>query len=346
MRAIVYHGPRDMRVDNVPDASIKAPTDVVARVTHACICGSELWPYRGIDQPSPGERMGHEWMGIVEEVGSEVCTIKKGDRVISPFVISDGTCEFCRDRLQTSCLNLQLWGGLTNDGGQSEAIRAPYADGTLLVLPSSIAGDEKLLKSILPLTDVMGTGHHVAMKAGVKAGSIVVVIGDGAVGLCGVIASKRLGAQRIFIIGHQERRLALARQFGATDIVMGKGEQTAQEIFEQTNGGGDAVLECVGTDDAFNLAIHMTRPGKSIGIAGVPHFNKVPNLSHRFFNNITMTGGVAPVRAYLPALLQDVIAGKIDPSPVFDMTVDLDGVPAGYAAMDNRDTIKVMVRPR
>jgi threonine dehydrogenase-like Zn-dependent dehydrogenase len=345
MRAVVYHGPKDMRVDNVPDASIKAPTDVVARVTHACICGSDLWPYRGFDQPGTGARMGHEWMGIVEEVGSEVRTIKKGDRVISPFSISDGTCEFCRNHLQTSCVNVEWWGGLTNDGGQSEAVRVPFADGTLVVLPSSIENDEKLLKSILPLTDVMGTGHHAAIMSGVKAGSVVAIIGDGAVGLCGVIAAKRLGAQRIIVVGHQESRLKLAQQLGATDIITARGEQATQEILEKTNGGADAVLECVGTDDAFNQAIHMTRPGKSIGIVGVPHVENASDLGQRFFNNITISGGVAPVRAYLPELLQDVIAGKFDPAPVLDMTVDINGVPAGYAAMDNREKIKVMVRP-
>jgi threonine dehydrogenase-like Zn-dependent dehydrogenase len=247
--------------------------------------------------------------------------------------------------LQTSCLNVQWWGGLNNDGGQSEAVRVPFADGTLVVLPPSIDGDEKLLKSILPLTDVMGTGYHAASKAGVKAGSVVAIIGDGAVGLCGVIAAKRLEAQRIFVVGHQEQRLKLAQQLGATDIVTARGEQATQEILEKTNGGADAVLECVGTDDAFNQAIDMTRPGKAIGIVGAPHVEKASALRQRFFKNITISGGVAPVRAYLPELLQDVIAGKFDPAPVLDMTVDLAGVPAGYAAMDNREKIKVMVRP-
>ncbi len=262
-----------MRIDQVPDPIIEAPTDVVARITHAGICGSDLWSYRGIDHRAPGDRMGHEWIGMVEEVGAEVRTIKKGDRVISPFLISDGTCEFCR------------------------------------------------------------------------AGSTVAVIGDGAVGLCGVVAAKRLGAERIFMIGHQEQRLKLAQAFGATDIITARDEQAVQEVREHTHGGAEVVLECVGTLEAMNMAIHMTRPGKSVSCVGFTHADQPPDLTYRLFQNITITGGVAPARAYLPELLQDVIAGKLDPSPVLDMTVDLDGVPAGYAAMDTREAIKVMVLP-
>jgi threonine dehydrogenase-like Zn-dependent dehydrogenase len=344
MRATVYYGPGDMRIDQVPDPIIAAPTDAIARITHSGICGSDLWSYRGIDQREPGDRMGHEWMGIVEEVGTEVHTLKKGDRVISPFLISDGTCEFCRADLPSSCVHGARWGG-RNNGGQAEAIRVPYADGTLVVLPPSVEGDEHLLKAILPLTDVMATGHHAAVTAGVKAGSVVVVIGDGAVGLCGVLAAKRLGARRIFVIGHRKPRLQLAQAFGATDVITARGEQAVQEVLEQTHGGAEAVLECVGTLEAINMAIHMTRPGRSVSLVGFTHIDQVPDLTHRLFQNITITGGVAPARAYLPALLQDVIAGTLDPSPVLDMTVDLDGVPAGYAAMDDRSAIKVMILP-
>jgi len=345
MRATVYHGARDMRIDHVPDPTIQAPTDVIARITHACICGSDLWPYRGIDANQSGGRMGHEWMGIIEEVGTDVRNFKKGDRVISPFTISDGTCEFCHKGLQTSCVNAQFWGGLTNDAGQGEAVRVPHADGTLLALPASVENDERLLKAILPLTDVMVTGHHAAITAQVGPGSIAAVIGDGAVGLCGVIAAKRLGAERIFIIGHRENRLKLAQQFGATDVITAQDEQAAQEVREKTQGGAHAVLECVGTVDSLNTSIRLTRPGGAIGIVGAPHLSALPDLGYRFFQNITISGGIAPARAYQPELLQDVIAGKIDPSPVLDMTVDLDGVPAGYAAMDAREAIKVMVRP-
>ena len=343
MRATVYHGPRDMRIDQVPDSTIQAPTDVVARITHACICGSDLWPYRGFDQIEPGDRMGHEWMGIVEEVESEVRTIKKGDRVISPFTTSDGTCEFCREGLQSSCVQREFWGG-SNDGGQAEAIRVPYADGTLVVVPPWVEGDEHLLKAILTLTDVMGTGYHAALTAGVRAGSTAAVIGDGAVGLCGVIAAKRLGAERIFIIGHREHRLKLAQEFGATDVIKTRDEQAVQEVLDKTRGGAQAVLECVGTLESINMALHMTRPGRSLGLVGVPHASQAPDLIYKFSHNITISGGMAPVRAYLPELLRDVIAEKLDPSPVLDMTVDLDGVPSGYAAMDNSEAIKVMVR--
>jgi threonine dehydrogenase-like Zn-dependent dehydrogenase len=288
--------------------------------------------------------MGHEWIGIVEEVGAEVQTIKKGDRVISPFLISDGTCSFCQEGLQSSCVHGQRYGG-TNHGGQAEAIRVPYADGTLVVIPSEVSGDEPLLKAILPLTDVMATGHHAAVTAGVRAGGTVAVIGDGAVGLCGVLAAKRLLAERIFLIGHQESRLKLGKTFGATDLITVRDEQAVQQVREQTLGGADAVLECVGTLEAINMALHMTRPGKSVSCVGFTHASQAPDLTYRLFQNITITGGVAPARAYLPELLQDVIAGTLDPSPVLDMTVDLDGVPAGYTAMDTRSAIKVMVLP-
>jgi len=333
-----------MRIDQVPDPIIQAPTDVVARVTHAGICGSDLWSYRGIDHREPGERMGHEWLGIVEEVGAQVRTLKKGDRVISPFLISDGTCKFCRAGLPSSCVHGARWGG-ANDGGQAEAVRVPYADGTLVVVPPSVEGDEHLLKAILPLTDVMATGHHAAISARVRAGSTVVVIGDGAVGLCAVLAANRLGAQRIFLIGHREQRLKLAQAFGATDVITTREEQAVQRVLEQTHGGAEAVLECVGTLQAINMAIHMTRPGRSVSLVGFTHVSQAPDLTHRLFQNITISGGVAPARAYLPALLPEVLAGKLDPSPVLDRTVDLDGVPAGYAAMDKRSAIKVMVLP-
>jgi threonine dehydrogenase-like Zn-dependent dehydrogenase len=328
-----------MRIDQVPDPIIRVPTDVVARITHAGICGSDLWSYCGIDQREPGDRMGHKWIGIVEEVGAEVRTIKKGDRVISPFLISDGTCEFCREGLPGSCVHGERWGG-RNDGGQGEAVRVPYADSTLVVLPPSVEGGEHLLKAILPLTDVMATGHHAAITARVRAGSTVALIGDGAVGLCGVLAAKR-----IFIIGHREQRLKLAQAFGATDVIATRDEQAVQEVREQTHGGAEAVLECVGTLEAMNMALHMTRPGRSVSLVGFTHASQAPDLTHRLFQNITISGGVAPARAYLPALLQDVLAGTLDPSPVLDMTVDLDGVPAGYAAMDTREAIKVMVLP-
>lgn len=343
MRATVYHAPGDVRVENVPDSKIQQPTDAIARITHACICGSDLWFYRGLDKWQPGWRTGHEWMGIIEEVGSEVRNIKKGDRVLAPFAFSDGSCEFCGKGLQTSCVKGGFW-GTTNDGGQAEAVRAPFADGTLVVIPKEVEGDDAMLTAILPLTDVMATGHHAAVSAGVRQGETVAVVGDGAVGLCGVLAAKRLGADRIIIIGRHEKRLEIARRFGATDVVTSRDQQAIDEVQEMTKGGAESVLECVGSESSMDTAISITRPGGAIGYVGVPHGSETINLGNMFMSNITLRGGVAPARAYIPELLADVVAGKLDPSPVLDLSVDLDGVPSGYAAMDGREAIKVMVR--
>ena len=344
MRATVYHAPGDVRVENVPDPKIEQPTDAIARITHACICGSDLWFYRGLDDWKPGWRTGHEWMGVIEEVGSEVKNIKKGDRVLAPFAFSDGTCEFCGKGLQTSCLQGSFW-GMTNNGGQAEAIRVPFADGTLVVIPKQVEGDDDLLTKILPLTDVMSTGHHAAVAAGVQPGKTAVVVGDGAVGLCGVLAAKRLGADRIIILGRHQKRLEIARRFGATDVVSSRDQQAIDEIQEMTKGGAESVLECVGSESSMDSAIAITRPGGAVGFVGVPHGSETINLERMFMSNIALRGGVAPARAYIPELLADVVAGKLDPSAVLDLTVDLDGVPSGYAAMDGREAIKVMVRP-
>src|SRR6266480_7143758 len=288
--------------------------------------------------------LGHEWMGMVEDVGSQVTTIKRGDRVIAPFAFSDGTCEFCHKGLYTNCLHGGFW-GQTHDGGQAEAIRSPFADGTLVVVPSSVEGDEARLRAILPLTDVMGTGHYAAVLAGVHPGGTVAIVGDGAVGLCGVLAARRLGAERIILLGHQAQRLELAHHFGATDLITSRGEQAEREVIELTGGGAESVMECVGTKASMDTAVAIARPGGSIGYVGVPHGIEQINLERLFFGHITLRGGSAPVRAYLPELLADVLAGRLDPSPVLDLTVDLDGVPSGYAAMDQRKALKVMVRP-
>jgi threonine dehydrogenase-like Zn-dependent dehydrogenase len=344
MRATIYRGTGDVRIETVPDPVIQQPTDAIIKITHACICGSDLWFYRGLDEWQPGWRTGHEWMGIVEEVGSDVRNIKKGDRVLAPFAFSDGSCEFCGKGLQTSCLQGGFWGA-TNDGGQAEAVRAPFADGTLVTIPKTVENDDTLLKAILPLTDVMATGHHAAVSAGVKQGNIAAVVGDGAVGLCGVLAAKRLGAERIIILGRHEQRLALAKQFGATDVVTSRGQEAIETVQEMTRGGAESVLECVGNESSMDTAIAIARPGGAIGYVGVPHGSETINLSRMFFSNVTLRGGVAPARAYIPELLEDVVAGKLDPSAVLDLTVDLDRVPDGYAAMDSREAIKVMVRP-
>ncbi|WP_435007823.1 zinc-dependent alcohol dehydrogenase family protein [Tundrisphaera lichenicola] len=342
MLASVFHGKGDIRVDKVPDPRLQEPTDAIVRITHACICGSDLWFYRGLDAWEPGYRTGHEWMGVVEEVGPAVRTVKPGDRVIAPFAFSDGSCEFCHHGLFTSCVHGGFWGG-TNDGGQAEAIRAPFADGTLVGLPPSIEGDETLLRAILPLTDVMGTGYHAAASAGVRPGSTVAVVGDGAVGLCGVLAANRLGASRIILLGRHDSRIAIARGFGATDVVKERGEEAIARVIEMTGGGAECVLECVGLKESLDTAIGIARPGGRIGNVGVPHVAEPIDLRRMFRHNIALRGGVAPVRAYLPDLLDDVIAGRIDPSPVLDRTVKLEGVPEGYAAMDAREAIKVMV---
>lgn len=343
MLATVFHAKGDVRVERVPDPVIQQATDAVVRVTHACICGSDLWFYRGVSKWEPGWRTGHEFMGIVEDVGSAVRTLKKGDRVIAPFAFSDGECEFCHKGLYTSCSHGGFW-GTTSDGGQGEAVRAPFADGTLVKLPEALDGDERLLKAMLPLTDVMGTGHHAALTAGVTEGKTAVVVGDGAVGLCGVLAAKRLGAVRIILMSRNDSRIAVGRQFGATDVVRERGDDGMKAVIEMTHGGADCVLECVGDMAAMNTAIGVARPGGTVGFVGVPHHTEAINMQRMFRHNISLRGGVAPVRAYIPEMIPDVLSGKLDASAVLDREVALDGVPGGYAAMDSREAIKVMVR--
>ena len=342
MRATVYYGTRDVRVEEVPDATLRAPTDAVVRVTHACICGSDLWPYRG-ELLVYGEhgRMGHEFMGVVDAVGSAVRTLRPGDRVIAPFAFSDGVCEYCSAGLHTSCIRGGYWGS-DNDGGQGEAVRAPFADATLIRLPDEVdLSDTRLATALATLTDVAGTGHHAAVSARVVPGATVVVVGDGAVGLCGVLAAARLGADRIVVMGRHDARLTVARTFGATDEVRERGVAGIARVRELTNGGAPHVLECVGTAQATETAIAVCRPGGTVGHVGVP---AAPvQLMDLYSRNIALRGGVAPVRAYIPDLLQDVLQGRIDPSPILDLTVTLDDVPQGYAAMDERRAIKALV---
>jgi threonine dehydrogenase-like Zn-dependent dehydrogenase len=344
MRATVFHAPGDVRIEDVPDPSIQAPTDAVVRVTHACICGSDLWFYRGVNANwEKGWRTGHEFAGVVEAVGSEVTTLKPGDRVLAPFSFSCGECEFCRKGVHTSCVNGGYWGGDENDGGQGEAVRVPRADGTLVRMPESVSNDPALLRAAIPLTDVMATGHHAAVSAGVRRGGTVAVVGDGAVGLCGVLAAKRLGAERIFALGHHADRLEIARLFGATDLVTARDEEAIAQVLDATGGGAESVLECVGAQSSMDLAIGVARPGGRVGYVGVPAQVAAVDIRRMFSNNIALHGGVAPARAYIPELLADVAAGTLDPSPVLDATVDLDGVPGGYAAMDGRTAVKVLV---
>jgi threonine dehydrogenase-like Zn-dependent dehydrogenase len=345
MRAAIYHNPGDIRIEHVPDPKIQKPSDAIVRITHTAICGSDLWFYRGQQPYEAGFRTGHEPMGIVEEVGAEVRTVEKGDLVLVPFAFSDGSCEFCEKGLHIVCKHGGFW-GMKNDGAQGEAIRAPLADGTLVAVPDRVREDDAILTALFPLTDVMGTGHHAAVCAGVQNGSTCVVIGDGAVGLCGVLAAKRIGAERIIAIGHHAGRLEKARAFGATHIVSSRSDDAIGEVMELTNGGAPHVLECVGATSAMEMAIKVARPGGTIGYVGVPHGPAKDgfDIMTMFFKQLTLRGGGAPVRAYMPELMADVLAGKLDPSPIFDMTVDLDGVPAGYAAMDRREALKVLVK--
>jgi threonine dehydrogenase-like Zn-dependent dehydrogenase len=336
------YGAGDVRVENVPDAHLVEPTDALLRVTRACICGSDLWPYTQMKPTAAGRRMGHEFVGVIEDVGADVRTVKRGDVVVAPFAWSDGTCVFCQDGLQTSCLHGGFWGGTDLDGGQGEAVRVPQADGTLVVLPAT--EDDALMASLLTLSDVMGTGHHAALAARVGPGTTAAVVGDGAVGLCGVIAAKRLGAEQIILLGRHPDRIALAREFGATDIVSERGDEAIERVRELTNGlGAHSVLECVGHDLSMTTALGIARPGGAVGRVGVPQHEAIPTTLKTFFDNVSVAGGPAPARAYIEELMPDVLEGKIQPGRVFDRITDLDGVPDGYRAMNEREAIKVMV---
>jgi threonine dehydrogenase-like Zn-dependent dehydrogenase len=339
------HGAGDVRIETVPDASLIEPTDAVVRVTRACICGSDLWPYASLEPTETGRRMGHEAIGVVEEVGGEVRTLRPGDVVVMPFAFSDGTCVFCHEGLHTACVHGGFFGSGGNaDGAQAEALRVPQADGTLFGL--LVGEDDALMPSLLTLSDVMGTGHHAAVTSRVGPGKSVAVVGDGAVGLCGVIAAKRLGAEQIIIMGRHPDRIALAKEFGATDVVSERGEDGVERVRELTGGlGVHSVLECVGLEQSTLTSISIARPGGAVGRVGVPQDETMPGSQPAFFSNVTVSGGPAPVRAYIEELLPDVLEGRIQPGRVFDRTVDLDGVPEGYQAMADRESIKVMVTP-
>lgn len=345
MRATVMYRAGDVRIENVPDAIIVRPTDAVIRITRASICGSDLWPYNDLEPTEPGRRMGHEAIGVVEAVGADVRTVKRGDVVVMPFAYSDGTCMFCDEGLHTSCTHGGFFGtGGEAGGAQAEALRIPQADGTLFVLP--VGADDALMPSLLTLSDVMGTGHHVARAAKVAPGRRVAVIGDGAVGLCGVVAARRLGAEQIIMMGRHAERIALAKQFGATDVVSERGEDAVERVRALTGGFGvHCVLECVGTEQAMGTAIGIARPGGAVGRVGVPHYYAIPGSEPAFYHNVSVGGGPAPVRAYIEELLPDVLDGKIEPGRVFDRVIGLEDVPDGYRAMNKREAIKVMVKP-
>lgn len=347
MRATIMHKAHDVRIENIPDANIQQPTDAVIRITRACICGSDLWPYNDMqpDSVPGGRQMGHEAIGIVEAVGSEVRTIRRGQVVIMPFAYSDGSCMFCDEGLNTSCVHGGFFGvGGEAGGAQAEALRVPQADGTLY--PLSVDEDDALTPSLLTLSDVMGTGHHAAVIARVKPGHKVAVIGDGAVGLCGIIAARRLGAEQIIVLGRHAARTALAREFGATDVVSERGEEAVEQVRQLTQGFGvHCVLECVGNEQAVAAALGSVRPGGAIGRVGVPHYGAVDLSGPFFYHNAIIGGGPAPVRAYIEDLLPDIMEGRIEPGRVFDRTLSLADVPDGYRAMNDREALKVLVRP-
>jgi threonine dehydrogenase-like Zn-dependent dehydrogenase len=344
MRATLMYGAGDVRVEEVPHPVLQAPTDALLRVLMACICGSDLHPYHSMPAGAQGRPMGHEFLGVVEEVGSQVSGLLPGDVVIAPFVYSDGTCDFCKEGLHTSCRSGGFWGADGVGGGQAEAVRVPQAEGTLVKVP--VDEDDPRLPSLLTLSDVYPTGYHCAVTAGVRPGSTVTVIGDGAVGLSAVLSAKQLGAERIVLMGRHQSRTDLGRELGATDVVAERGQEGIERVRELTGGDGThAVLEAVGHLPALEQALGVVRAGGSISRVGVPQYDAVPSTRAYFLRNITLTGGVAPARAYIDRLLPGVLDGTVQPGRVFDSTVDLDAVPDGYRAMDQRASLKVLVRP-
>ncbi|WP_433509709.1 zinc-dependent alcohol dehydrogenase family protein [Nonomuraea sp. CA-143628] len=340
MRGAVLHAPRDVRVEEREDPKILAPTDAIIRLPATCVCGSDLWPYRGIDavqEPSP---MGHEYVGIVEEVGSQVTTIRPGQFVIGSFFASDNTCEICRAGYQSSCVHRELMGPL---GAQAELLRVPLADGTLVATPDVPSPD--LIPSFLAASDVLGTGWFGAIAAQAAPGKTVVVVGDGAVGLLAVLAAKQLGAERIIAMSRHESRQRLARDFGATDIVTERGDEGVAVIKELTGGlGAHSVVEAVGTQESMMQAIRSTRPGGYVGYVGVAHDVALPG-EELFFSHVHLHGGPAPVRQYLPEFVDLILDRRIDPGKVFDLELPLEQAAEGYQAMDERRAIKVLLRP-
>jgi threonine dehydrogenase-like Zn-dependent dehydrogenase len=344
MRATLIYGAGDVRVEDVPDAALREPTDAVVRVLRACICGSDLWPYGSMEATEHGARIGHEFIGVVEDVGSEVHGLEAGDVVVAPFVWADNTCDFCSEGLHTSCRHGGLWGVDGVDGGQGEAVRVPQAQGTLVKLP--VGEDDALLPSLLTLSDVFPTGHHCAVTAGVGPHTTVTVIGDGAVGLSAVLAAKQLGAERIILMGRHEQRTDLGREFGATDVIPERGEEGVERLRELTGGDGThTVLECVGLEPALATAFGVVRDGGVVSRVGAPQYAEVPMDFGVFMRNITLTGGVAPARAYIEELMPAVLDGAIQPGKVFDRSVGLEHVPDGYRAMAGREALKVIVEP-
>lgn len=344
MRATLLHQAGDVRVEDVADPKVQNSTDAVVRIVLSCICGSDLWPYKSQPHTDNPRHMGHEFLGVVEETGAEVISVRHGDLVVVPFTYADNTCEYCRQGLHTSCVHGGQWGVGGVDGGQGEAARIPWADGTLVKLP--VSEDSELLPDLLTLSDVLCTGYHAARTAGVKPGETVTVIGDGAVGLSAVIAAKLLGAERIILMGRHTRRTDLGRAFGATDVVAARGEEGVTAVRELTGGhGARRVLECVGLKDALVQGFGVVRAGGVISRVGAPQYAEVPFSFMDFLRNITLTGGVAPARAYMADLMPYILDGEIHPGRVFDRTLGLDNVAEGYRLMNDREALKVLIRP-
>ncbi|MBF6451071.1 zinc-binding dehydrogenase [Nocardia aobensis] len=345
MRATYIYGPGDIRVIDVPDPTIRNSTDAIVRVVRTCVCGTDLHPYHSMKPDPEGSSIGHEFVGIVEDLGSDVHTVKKGELVIAPFVWSDGICDFCREDLHTSCRFGGYWNTGGTGGGQAEAVRVPFADGTLVPVP--VEETSPLIPSLLTLSDVYGTGYHAALKARVSTDTTVTVIGDGAVGLMAVLSAAQLGAQRIILMGRHKDRTDLGLEFGATDIVTERGQEGITAVRELTGGDGThVVIEAVGHMPAYEQAVGAVRPGGVISRVGVPQYKSAPvGFGSLFAPNITLTGGPAPVRAYIESLLPAVLDGSVEPGKVFDRETELDNIADGYRAMDARTALKVLIRP-
>jgi hypothetical protein len=349
MLATYLHGPADIRLEDVPDPQILTPTDALVSVVASCVCGSDLWGYRGVLPIEGPVAKGHEFVGVVDEVGAQVCDLKAGDFVIAPFAIADGNCVHCKNGVHPSCVRRGRWGlsdaeGRPVGGGQAERARVPLASSTLVKTDRPRSWE--MVRNLLTLSDVLPTGYHAAVCAGVRRGATVVVVGDGAVGLCGIMAARSLGAERIIAMSRRPERQAVAKRFGATDVVRERGAAGAEVVRELTAGvGADCVLECVGTEESVQQAVKCARPGGQIGFVGLPHGGSSVDLSRLFAANLGIRGGAAPVLAYMGRLLPEVLDGTLRPGAVFDMEVPLTRVAEAYAAMDGRSAIKALLRP-
>ena len=344
MKAAIFRGEKNIELGERPDPTIQAPTDAIVRVVRGCVCGSDLWYYRGINSHKAGS-IGHEYVGVVEAVGDQVADLAVGDFVIAPFTFNDGTCPACRAGFESNCEHGGAFGDGDIDGGQGEKVRAPYADATLVKVPGSENGfTDDQLASFTALSDVMCTGYHAAISADIDEGDTVAVVGDGAVGLSAVLAAHKLGASRIIVLSRNPDRQKVAKEFGATDIVEERGADAVEAVLALTDGAGvDAALECVGTDQSIETCAGIVRAGGNIGAVGVPMYEKF-EYKTLFWKNVGIKGGVAPARRYIPELLDDVLNGRINPGLVFDLTVDLDDLTEAYAAMDERRAIKSLLR--